>query len=361
MIFLERQLSHRRQLGNYRCLTVKNNLVDFASNDYLGFSRKLSLEDFEQVGATGSRLLTGNHAYVEKLETDIAAFHDAESGLLFNSGYTANLGLISAVAQPEDVILYDAHIHASTRDGIKLSRAMAFPFRHLDLNHLTHRLETVAKSKNVFVCMESIFSCDGSIAPLKQLCKICEEHRAHLILDEAHATGIMGHLGKGLAYDQNCTRSVFARIHTFSKALGTCGAIVLGSRLLKEYLINFCRPFIYTTALPLPILQSIEKAYHQLGDSECLRTNLKERINLFKIHCKHSPLLHLSNTPIQAFMLGNDAVKIKSSQLEVAGLDVRPLLSPTVQRSNECLRICLHAFNTPEQILTLCRVLCEES
>ncbi len=322
----EKRLLKRESESNLR------QLVDFASNDYLGLSRKF--------GATGSRLLTGNSKLAEELETAIAAFHGYETGLIFNCGYMANLGLLSAVAESDDTIIYDAHVHASTKDGIALSRAKAFPFRHNDLEHLEKRLK-----RNCFVCVESIYSTDGSKAPLREICSLVSRYGAHLIVDEAHAVGVYGPEGRGLVAEQGLMPHVFAQVVTFGKALGTFGAIVLGSRRLTQGLLNFSRPFIYTTALPYPILAAIKRSYELFPKLELERQQLRALSEFFQ-----------NESVIQAVTIpGNGAVKEASKKLLERGFDVRPLLSPTVQRGKECLRICLHAFNTQTQVLELTR------
>ena len=210
-------------------------------------------------GSGGSRLLAGNYPLIEKLEKSIASFHDAEAGLIFNSGYDANIGLLSCIALKEDTILYDQLIHASLRDGIRLGYAQSFSFEHNNPASLELRLKQAAGT--VYVVTESLFSMDGDLAPLQEMAALCEQYNAKLIVDEAHATGIVGEHGEGLVQHLQLQSKCFARIHTFGKALGVHGAIVLGSSFLRSYLINFSRPFIYTTALPPCTVQHIAEAY----------------------------------------------------------------------------------------------------
>lgn len=348
--FMAEKLDRRKLKKNDRYLTVKEGLIDFSSNDYLGFSRSFRWIETEKLGSTGSRLLTGNSREIEELESLIASFHGAKAGLLFNSGYAANQGVLSSVAMKGDTIIFDAHCHASTWDGMRLSQGRLLPFQHQNLCHLEKRLKNA--QGRIFVCTESIFSCDGSMAPLKEISDLCSEYGAHLIVDEAHATGVFGEEGKGLCHSLNKENRFFARIHTFSKALGVHGAIVLGSSLLREYLINFCRTFIYTTALPFPIVQKIREAYQKLSEVESERKKLKELISYFKTKAKCSRLPFLSSeTPIQCLMIsGNQEAKWHSHLLEKKGFDVRALLSPTVSSGRERLRICLHAYNSEQEI-----------
>lgn len=357
------RLQKREILANLRQLPKTKALIDFASNDYLGLARSQKFVDsvlldwalhsshLIGLGSTGSRLLTGNSAYAEDLENKIAKFHGFEAGVLFNSGYMANLGLLSAIAQSEDTVLFDAKIHPSTRDGIRLSRAKALAFRHNDPNHLELRLKSCSARGKRFICVESIYSTDGSQAPLIKICQLAEKYNAHLIVDEAHAIGIFGPNGQGLVSEHNLTPKVFAQVVTFGKAIGAQGAAVLGNSLLKQVLINFSNAYIYTTALPFYALASIHKSYDLFPQMETERQHLKNLIQIFQ-----KTFSQTSATPIQTVQIkGNVAVKSAALTLARGGFDVRPLLSPTVQRGHEVLRLCLHAFNTEQQLINLCQ------
>lgn len=350
---LQVKLEKRQRQNSYRALRVLKNLIDLTSNDYLGFARNKKLAQsiaqaclaLAETGATGSRLLTGQSSVYEELEREIATYHRAETALLFNTGYMANLGLLSAVLQPEDTVFFDIHVHASTRDGIRLARALSYPFRHNDLDHLEYRLKKTAGRK--FVCVESIYSFEGTLTPLKSLCDLCEKYDAYLIVDEAHATGVIGPQGGGCVVAEKCEERVFARIHTFSKALGVQGAAVLGSATLRNFLINYSNAFIYTTALPAQSLIAIRCAYALLPHAQEERAQL---LTLQKALGSHSHIY-----PIM--ISGAERVKNLSQKLAANGLDVRPLLSPTVQQGKECLRVCLHAFNTIQEVEILCKTI----
>jgi 8-amino-7-oxononanoate synthase len=358
---LQQALQKRTELSALRGLRINDLPIDFCSNDYLGYARSLSLQKAIETewnalperfsGSTGSRLLAGNTNYVEDLERWLSSLHQAEAGLIYNSGYDANVGLFSALGQPEVVFLYDELIHASVHDGIKLSKATAYLFKHNDLQHLEERLKMVKGT--VYVAVESIYSMDGDSAPLQEMVKLCEKYHAQLIVDEAHATGITGNGGKGLVQDLGLQESVFARLHTFGKALGCHGAIIVGSELLRTYLINFSRAFTYTTALPLHSLVTIRQSYQLLlSDQESVK-KLNANIGLFKKGLSEISAIHLisSNSPIQSIIIsGNEAVKKGAQQLRMKGLDVRPILSPTVPKGKERMRICIHSFNTTEEL-----------
>ncbi|MBC8034332.1 MAG: aminotransferase class I/II-fold pyridoxal phosphate-dependent enzyme, partial [Chitinophagaceae bacterium] len=253
--FLITRLNERRERNAYRELLPASGKADFCSNDYLGIVKNKVLNNRKHTslrsGSTGSRLLSGNYEMIEHLEKQVAAFHGAASGLVFNSGYDANIGLLGSVARKGDSIIYDFLSHASLRDGIRLSAAQAFPFLHNDMESLEKRLKACSPGANtVFVVTESVFSMDGDLAPLQEIADLCKRYEANLIVDEAHATGVLGPGGAGLVQSLSLQHACFARIHTFGKAVGCHGAVVLGSDVLRNFLINFCRPFIYTTALP---------------------------------------------------------------------------------------------------------------
>lgn len=369
-------LDKRHEQGIYRSLSVVEDLVDLTSNDYLGLARSQPLlQTIEShfrdlvkeggirpiVGATGSRLLTGNTAYVETLESDLATFHRAEAGLLFNSGYTANVGLLGAVINKNDTIILDTQVHASTWEGAKVSGARQMLFRHNDTAHLSAQLKKV--QGRVFVCVESLYSMNGDIAPLDAICDLCDQHGAHLIVDEAHATGLFGPEGRGIVSAHKLEKRVFARLHTFGKALGMHGAIVLGSQTLRDFLVNFSRPLIYTTAFPLHTLVSIRCAYEAMRHADAERQHLQALIHAFKTKIIEANLSVLtSSTPIQSIRIGNaERARMLSGLLASKGLDVRAILSPTVRRGEECLRICLHAFNQIPDLERLVAVLARES
>ncbi|MDR2539378.1 MAG: pyridoxal phosphate-dependent aminotransferase family protein [Chlamydiales bacterium] len=357
-LHLENRLLQRAKLGNLRKLQIIQAPIDFSSNDYLGLARSPKLvtsvfqewerylSRFNGLGSTGSRLLTGNSLYAQKLEEKIAKFHNYEAGLLFSCGYMANVGLLSAIANQESVIFYDTAVHASIHDGIRLSRAKAFPFRHNDLKHLENRLKNCSFQKDRFICIESIYSTDGSMAQLPEISQLARKYEAHLIVDEAHAVGVCGPQGRGLVAKNNLMAHVFAQVITFGKALGTYGAIVLGSHTLKQALINFATSYIYTTALPFQTLAAINCSYALFPQMDRERDQLRKLIQIFRKSYSGSSLTHIQSVLIE----GNETVKQVAQAIVKQGFDVRPLMSPTVQRGREALRICLHAFNIADEL-----------
>jgi 8-amino-7-oxononanoate synthase len=376
-------LEERKRQSLFRSLRTKENLVDFCSNDYLGFSQKIKQNsEFYSFpsGATGSRLLAGNTKFVEDLEQEIADFHRAEAGLIFNSGYDANVGLLSCLPQKNDLLFTDELIHASMIDGARLSYATRYKFKHNDIESLENKVQfstdnIVHQSKiqsatnkpfptsniehqtsNTFIAIESVYSMDGDLANLEAIANLSEKYGANLIVDEAHATGVFGKNGRGLVSELGLEDKVFARIVTFGKALGCHGAIVLGSKVLRDYLINFARPFIYTTAAPMHTHESVRQAYQLLKSPNFSNEKLHHLIHFFKEKAKQVPDLELidSSSAIQCIIIaGNEKCREVAKNLQDVGLDIRPIVSPTVPKGKERLRICLHEFNTEEDILRI--------
>ncbi len=368
--YLSEIIQQRKHQSLFRSLRTKENLVDFCSNDYLGFSQKIKLNSevySSPTGATGSRLLAGNTQFVEDLEQEIADFHGAEAGLIFNSGYDANVGLLSCLTQKNDLLITDELIHASMIDGARLSYATRYKFKHNDVDDLEKKLQFVSlnpeseiRNPQSFVAIESVYSMDGNIANLSEITALCEQYGANIIVDEAHATGVFGKNGRGLVSELGLEDKVFARIITFGKALGCHGAIVLGSKVLRDYLINFARPFIYSTAAPHHTHESVRQAYQLLKSPEFNNQQLHNLIHFFKKEASQISDLQLieSASAIQCIIIsGNERCRFVASELQKSGLDIRPIVSPTVPKGKERLRICLHDFNTEEEILRIFEVL----
>jgi 8-amino-7-oxononanoate synthase len=360
--YIEARLNERKAAGTYRSLKPESGLIDFCSNDYLGFARSADLKQIVNNhlehqpsylnGSTGSRLLSGNTTFCEELEQYIANFHNAPAGLIFNSGYDANLGLFSSLPQRGDTIITDELIHACIIDGARLSHANRYTFKHNDLNSLEDKLKQ-AKG-NCYIAVESVYSMDGDTAPLIEIIELAETYNARVIVDEAHAVGVFG---KGLVNTLNLQDKIFARVVTFGKALGTHGAIVLGNTLLREYLINFARSFIYTTAAPYHQLVTVKMAYQLLAQSNEQQDLLHSNIALFKSLLTIRGLVQ-SNSAIQSIIIGgNEKTAQTAATIRNAGFDVRPILSPTVQQGTERLRICIHAYNTQTEVINLTNLL----
>ena len=360
--FLQKKLDERIAQQALRKLTIPGLEVDFCSNDYLGIVKNGLIEKYisgkkykAKHGATGSRLLSGNYELIENAEKTIANFHLCEAGTLFNSGYDANIGLLSCIAQKADSIIYDKLSHASIRDGIRLSFANAFSFAHNDLDELEKKLRIA--TGNIFVVTESVFSMDGDFCPLIELVDLCDRYKAHLIVDEAHALGVVGKSGEGLVQHLNLQEKCFARIYTYGKAAGCHGAFVAGSARLKEYLVNFARSFIYSTSMPEVAVEAIIASYQLFPEMNDQRMQLMELVKKFlEAELKYEKLI--STTSIQGIIVpGNDTVRKVAKMLQEHGFDVRPILYPTVPEGRERLRIVLHSYNTFSQIEQLIKLL----
>ena len=373
---LARKLDQRREKNAFRHLPdVNHDLIDFSSNDYLGLARSRALfraaDDFLNKtqsfgnGATGSRLITGNHPLYLALEKKLAEFHQSESALIFNSGYDANLGFFASVPQRGDIIMYDEYIHASIRDGLSLGQGKAIKFRHNSLDDLKNKLNRerakILENAVVYIVTESVFSMDGDSPELKLLVDFCEVNNCLLVVDEAHAVGVFGDKGEGLVQQLNLQKRIFARIVTFGKGVGCHGAVVLTSESLKSYLINFARSFIYTTGLSPHSLATIFMAYDELDKKSKAISQLRKNIEFFKIEVERLNLSSRfinSNSAIHCLLVANiDKAKDFSLKLQEGACDVRAILSPTVPEGQERLRICLHSYNTDEEILNMLRLL----
>lgn len=364
---LQQKIAKRKENSALRELHSPQGLIDFSSNDYLGFSRSEAIFDathqllvdrnYKVNGATGSRLISGNHNFYNQTETLLAEFHDCPSALIFNSGYDANVGFFSSVPQKGDLVLYDELCHASIRDGIQLCSAKSYKFAHNDWEDLQRLIEKFQPAaQNIYIATESVFSMDGDSPNLEALVQLSEQSGCFLVVDEAHAIGVFGHRGCGMLQELQLHDKVFARIITFGKALGCHGAAVLGQSGLKQYLVNFARSFIYTTGLAPHAVANIGIAYQKLSDAahiDALRQNIIT-FNQTKNMLGLKPVFVYSKSAIQcAIIPGNDKVKSIAQQLQQQGFDVRAILSPTVPQGQERLRICLHSYNSEAEISAL--------
>ncbi|CAG8617290.1 9985_t:CDS:2 [Dentiscutata erythropus] len=349
---LENILEKRKKRDLCRSLVVASpSSADFSSNDFLGLSRnKILSEKFlntlikfphPPLGSTGSRLLDGNSSFAESLDKFLAEFHNAESALMFTSGFDANVGFFSCVPQPGDAVIIDEFVHASVHDGVRNSRAsLVTNFKHNDVENLKVVLENVimkiGAKNNIFVAVESLYSMDGDFSPLKEIVEVLKSFNAYLYVDEAHSNGVYGYQGRGIVCELGLERHVFARLHTFGKALASNGAAILGPKILR------C---------------SYEVMSGEIGDQ--LRQNLMKLINIFRSNIKisHDNLLP-STSAIQGIIVPGNANAVKLSRiLQKAGYNVKPIRSPTVPVGKERVRICIHGDNTKEEILGLISVI----
>lgn len=354
-------LLERSAQGCLRKLRIREGGADFYSNGYLGFARDPDLQQrlLEAVqadkrcltGATGSRLISGNSALIEHTEAFIAQEHRMESALLFSSGYQANLALFSSILGRHDVVLMDEQVHRSVYDGCLKSGAKRWKFRHNDLDQLEALLKKVDGA--AVVALESLYSTAGDFAPLQAVVEIANRFGAGVIVDEAHAMGVFG---KGLVDALDLQDKVLATMVTYGKAMGVQGAAVLGGQLLRDYLINFASPFIYSTGMPAVQVMGIRAAYEHMDSRPNLPLLLQERIRQFRSHALSR--ISQPKSPIQVIRFSDtDQLAEANNHLQIEGFQVYPLYAPTVRRGNECLRICLHAFNSSQEIDQLCTII----
>ncbi|KAJ5090997.1 Pyridoxal phosphate-dependent transferase major region subdomain 2 [Penicillium argentinense] len=380
---LSEALSRRETRSARRRLTIlPQETVDFSSNDFLSLAtspayRTRFLGHLNSVpegfpfASGGSRLLDGNSAYAEDLERFVADFHRAPTALLFNSGFDANVGVLSSIPQPGDLLLYDELIHASVHEGMRLSRAgKRVMFAHSSPQGLRGALEAQIKedpkvhqgAKNVFVVIESIYSMDGDVAPIKEFIEVVDEllpqQNGYFIVDEAHATGVFGPRGAGVVQELGVQDRIFIRVHTFGKALASHGAMVLCGPETRDYLINYARSLIYTTALGFPFLASIRTAYELLsaGETQPLQGQLQRLIRhlhgrLATLRTSPSVLFEVDHFPTSPiFSLRTSQPRQLASACQQDGYIVRAIMPPTIPEGKERVRVCLHAGNTEQEI-----------
>ncbi|KAI0075998.1 PLP-dependent transferase [Panus rudis PR-1116 ss-1] len=405
----ERQI--RRRLSDPKS---DSGLIDFHTNDYLSLSTSQDLRDRflaklqtspNILGSGGSRLLVNGEAH-SSLEARLAKFFNAPTALLFNSGFDANVGFFSCIPQPGDVVVYDEYIHASVHDGIRSSRVKSstYSFEHNSLNALGALLVQLIKDRpelcqgkqSLFIAVESLYSMDGTIAPLTQIVEMVEtlfpKGNGYVVVDEAHATGIYGPQGKGLVALLGLERRVLARLCTFGKALAGSGAVVLTTEVIRDYMLNYARSLIYTTSLSYANIISVDCSFDLLenGTAKKLASRLLEHSTYFVFALRD--LLHLHSIPLHILSLpthlqystGSSSSPSSSSSLTTPPLSLTPSLStlpspiiplltssprplshflritkhmnarpitwPTVPKGKERVRVCLHAGNTREEV-----------
>lgn len=341
--------------------------IDLTSNDYLGLARDPRLRDAliqslqrgEATGSTGSRLLSGNAHTWEELETEFAEYMGSEAALFFNSGYAANTGLLGSLPRPEDVVFSDSANHASIIDGIRLSKASKIIFSHLDLDFLEDGLRRLPSGGERFVVVESVFSMEGDRAPLRDLAALACRYGAEFIVDEAHATGVFGPMGRGLVADAGLSGGVLASIHTCGKALGSAGAFVACSETLKQNLVNRARPFIFSTALPPYFAAQVRAALGIAREGDELRKRLYSLADGLRAQLRHRGLnAGRSASQIVPVLFGPNERALRAAEsLNRAGFAVRAIRPPTVPPGTARLRLSLNVNLSFEDLERLARAL----
>jgi 8-amino-7-oxononanoate synthase len=334
-------------------------LLNLSSNDYLGLSQDPRLAAAAQeaaarwgVGAGASRLVAGHLALHEAVEAELAAFKGTEAAVIFSTGYMANLGVITALVGPGDLIFSDRLNHASIYDGIKLSGATLQRFPHRDLNALEKLLKKAPAGPRRLLVTDSVFSVDGDLAPLRELVALREKYGDWLMIDEAHATGVLGPRGAGLAEALGLTPRVDIHMGTFSKALGSLGGYVAGDRRLIDYLHNRARSFIYSTALPPPVLAAIGQALQIVEHEPERRRYLLTEAGRFRQALKNAGFDTLdSETQIVPVLVGENARALEfAARLRQQGLMAVALRPPTVPPGRARIRFSLSAAHSREDL-----------
>ncbi|QGM96560.1 8-amino-7-oxononanoate synthase [Methylocystis parvus] len=345
--------------------------LDFASNDYLALAESRALAEAAAaalarsvpVGAGGSRLLRGNHPEHEALEEEAARFFHAESALFFGAGFSANEALLSTLPQRDDCIFYDALIHASAHDGMGLSRASRAPFLHNDVNALEAAIldwRRKGGTGRAWIAVESLYSMDGDLAPLDALMSLSERHQAFVLVDEAHATGVFGEGGRGLAARFEGRENVIT-VHTCGKALGVSGALICLAAPLRDFLVNRCRNFIFATA-PSPLVAACVRASLKIVEkAEDRRAALRARVALagrdLQKLCNVAP----SGSQVQPVIVGADARAMTlAARMRARGYDIRAIRPPTVPEGTARLRLSLTLHASEAQISQMVAELAEE-
>lgn len=356
-------LDKRQEQGILRSLKIPSDGIDFYSNDYLGLAGNKDLQNvlLQKVmenpqwlsGSTGSRLISGNSNIVSCTENFIAGQHQFPAALLFPSGYNANLALFSTLPGRHDTIIMDEQIHRSVHDGCRLSNARKLKFRHNDLEDLESLLKR--QKGHCYIAIESLYSMEGDFAPVSEMASLAKTYGASLIVDEAHAFGVFGY---GLIDQYQLQDQIAAVVVTYGKALGSHGAVILCNEVVKSYLVNFASPFIYSTSAHDFQWMSIKVGYEFLESDKEPSEKLQKNIKTFRDQNLESP--SSKKSPVQAIMIpDNQKLKEVQNALSEEGFLTYPIYSPTVKEGSERLRICLHSFNTEEEIVRLTKIIGE--
>ncbi|NQT32405.1 MAG: 8-amino-7-oxononanoate synthase [Candidatus Omnitrophica bacterium] len=358
---IEKFLAERKSEDLFRSLTRvsghnrgkitvgEKEYINFSSNDYLGLASHPRLRDAAAkaldsgVGSSASRLMTGSTSHHHLLEKKTAEFKNKEAALVFNSGYQANVGVISALFGKDDCIFSDRFNHASIVDGARLSGAKLLRFRHNDVRHLGSLLKDErAKHKKALIVTETVFSMDGDMAPVDEIIKLKEKYDCVFMADEAHSTGVFGEDGSGVISGKALSGSVDIIMGTFSKALGGFGAYVASSGLVADYLVNTCRSFIYSTSLPLPVIAADIAALDVLREEPYRRRELLSNADYLRGKLKDRGFDVRGESQIIPAIIGDTEKTIDISEfLKSKGYWVTPVRPPTVPRNGSRLRISI--------------------
>lgn len=353
-----------------RELTVRQG-IDFSSNDYLGLSEAPTIRQAVQdaiergvpIGATGSRLLRGNHEEHERLEDQAASFFGAESCLYMGGGYLANFAVLSTLPQQGDLLLYDALIHASCHEGLRAGKATAIEVLHNNPQSIEDEISRWRASHatgNIWIVVESLYSMDGDKAPLDDIIAIANRHNAFVVIDEAHATGVYGPQGRGLAVSYEGQENIIC-IHTCGKALGAHGALICAPKILCDYIVNRSRPFIYATA-PSPLMAvAVQTALTTLITEPERQTKLHQLIDFTNQQLQNLCGVNGSESQIIPIVIGRDGPTMALAKaLQEQGFDIRGIRQPTVPAGSARLRIALTLHVDQTQVISMLKILAQE-
>lgn len=356
---LLRQLKPHASRFEGKIVFQNKRYIDFSSNDYLGLSshpklKAAACKATEEFGtsSSASRLLSGDSDLFHRLEDEVANFKHKEAALVFNSGYQANLGIISALYDKNDAVFADRFVHASIIDGIALSGAKIFRFQHNDCSHLKDLLD---KQRNSFddalIVTESVFSMDADRAPLKELAVLKESYNCKILVDEAHATGIFGKNGSGVVEDEGLSQEIDFIMGTFSKALGSFGAYLASSREAVDYMVNASRSFIYSTALPAAVVAANLAALEVVRDEPQRRRKLLSMASFLRQKLQANGLQIRGESQILPVILGDAAKAVeKAEYLRSKGYWVTAVRPPTVAAAESRLRVSLSFHHSQDML-----------
>jgi 8-amino-7-oxononanoate synthase len=347
------ELNRLKAMGRYRSLNLPAG-IDFSSNDYLGLAnhpalRQTAIEALQggiEIGASGSRLLRGHRQAHEELEAFAATYFGCPRALFFANGFQANYALITTLIDRHDVVIYDALCHASMRDGMHAAQCRTVKIAHCNLDAFEDALKKPrAADADLWILVESIYSMDGDIAPVRELLTLAEKYDAILIVDEAHATGVSGATGRGET--EGLAHGRLISLHTCGKALGVAGALVCANEFIVDYLINAARPFIYSTA-PMPLQAALVKRALELVRDEPERREQLSALKTFTAKCLPGVNVTSQIVPI---IIGEDSAAVTlAKMLQAKGFDIRAIRPPTVAEGTARLRLSLHVGLTPKHV-----------
>ena len=346
--------------------------IDFSSNDYLALANAprmrqavaLALEEGTPIGAGGSRLLRGNCDAHESLESEAARFFGAETALFFGSGYLANFAVLTTLPQRGDLLVLDALVHASIHEGARAGRADFRESAHNDpqsVEDIIRGWRSRGGTGNAWIAVESLYSMDGDFAPLDELVAIADRHDAFLMVDEAHATGVYGERGRGLTAPYEGRENLLV-VHTCGKALGAAGALVTTTRLLRDFMVNRCRPFIFATA-PSPLTAvAVQEALSILQDEPDRQQRLADLVAFTRREIGARGGWSCSGSQILPYIVGDNATAMRlASALQARGFDIRGIRPPTVPPGTARLRISLTLNVGEDDVRAMLDALTEET